>query len=175
MTIARSLLCKEELLSDLPKYCATVTMNSLDKFMENAGNINKLRRILFAVSHLPQEMPNYWQTIKDFSQAELSVSELQTAVQNLEYLNIAAFATDKQLLGDICKDSVGVVLISARQKCGTCEAKLNTRADRPRKLVLYTESSGTLPATHYRKVCSRTRHGCNFVQHYGFHALGIYN
>lgn len=110
-----SLLCKE----DLPKYCATVTMNSLDKFMENAGNINKLRRILFAVSHLPQEMPNYWQTIKDYSQAELSVSELQTAVQNLEYLNIAAFATDKQLLGDICKDSVGVVLISARQKYGT--------------------------------------------------------
>lgn len=143
--------------------------------MENAANIEKLRRMLFAVNHLPQEMPNYWQTIKEFSQAELSVSELQTAIQNLEYLNKAAFATDQQLLSDICKDSVGVVLLSDRLKCGVCEAKLTTRVDRPRKLVLYTESSGTLPATHYRKVCSRARHGCNFVQHYGFHALGMYS
>lgn len=141
--------------------------------MKNASNISVLRKILFAVSHLPQDMPNYWQTIKDFSKAELSVCQLQTAVQNLEYLNKAAFSTDKQLLSEVCTNSIGVVLISTRQKCGACDGKLITRADRPRKLVLYTQSSGTLPATHYRKVCSRARHGCNFVQHYGFHALGM--
>lgn len=148
------------------------TMSSLEEFMKNSSNISVLRRILFAVSHLPKVMPKYWQIIKDFSKAELSLCELQTAVQNLEYLNKAAFSTDKDLLKEICSSSIGIVLISSRQKCGACNSKLITRADRPRRLVVYTLSSGTLPATHYRRVCSKARCGCNFVQHYGFHSFG---
>lgn len=135
-------------------------------------SINVLRRILFAVCHLPKDMPKYWQIIQEFSGADLPASELQTAVQNLEYLNKAAFSTDKQLLEEICSSSIGVVMISTKQKCTQCKAKLVTRADRPSHLVLYTLHYGTLPATHYRKVCSRARHGCSFVQHYGFHCFG---
>ena len=144
--------------------------------LQHTPSISVLRKILFAVVHLPKEMPNYWQTIKDFAGTELSVSELQTAVENLQYLNAVAFSTDDQLLSSMCLgeggNSIGIVLVSSKQKCRECGARLSTRADRPRNMVLYTESSGTLPATHYRKVCSHARHGCSYVQHYGFHSHG---
>ena len=56
----------------------------------------------FAVAHLPKEMPKYyWQILKSFSKAEMPVSELKVAVENLQYLNRAAFSTDKQLLYEI--------------------------------------------------------------------------
>lgn len=147
--------------------------------MKNTSNITVIRRILFAVAHLPKEMPNYWQTLKSFSKAEMPVSELKVAVENLQYLNRAAFSTDKQLLSEICSsqgstEPIGVILVSNKKKCGACEANLVTRSDRPRRIVLYSEFAGTLPATHYRKICSRARYGCSFVQHYGFHATGIY-
>ena len=106
-------------------------------------------------------MPNYWKTIKEFSGADVSVCELQTTVESMEYLSKAAFSTDNQLLKEVCKKSVGVVLISSTKKCRARDANLNTRADRPRKLVLYTETSGTLPALHYRKVCSQS--SCNYT------------
>ena len=34
---------------------------------------------------------------------------------------------------------------------------------------LYTESLGTVPATHYHKYCHNYRKGCNVVQFYGYH------
>ena len=88
-----------------------------------------LRKILFAVSHLPEDMPKYWQTIQEFSKAELPLSELKTAMKNLEFLNKAAFSTDEQLLKEICSTPIGVILISTKQKCGECKSKLVTRAD----------------------------------------------
>lgn len=51
------------------------------------------------------------------------MSELKVAVENLKYLNKAAFATDKQLLSEICStqgssstEPVGVVLVSNKKK-----------------------------------------------------------
>ena len=148
-------------------------MASLQEFVQDRSKINSLRRMLFAVSYLPKDMPKYWEAIKNFSKVDLSTCELQTAVQNLESLNRAAFVTDVQLMNEMYTDCIGVILISTKQKCGSCGEKLNARADRPRRLVLYTQSSGTLPATHYRKVCCRARYGCNFVQHYGFFTTGM--
>ncbi len=128
-------------------------MDSVTAMTSNTFSIEILRRILFAVHHLPKDMPNYSKTINEFSKVEVSLSELQTTIENLEYLSQAALSTDKQLLNEICEKSIGVVLISAAAKCSACGSKFSTRADRPRKLILYTESSGTLPALHYRKVC----------------------
>ncbi len=115
-------------------------------------------------------MPNYWKTIKEFAGTDATIPEIQTAVQNMEYLYQEAFATDEELLQKICKESVGVVLMSYQKKCRSCGANLVTRGDRSRKLVLYTESSGTLPSLHFHKVCSKS--SCNFIQHYGYYSLG---
>lgn len=80
------------------------------------------------------------------------------------------FLLTSNCLRKYVKNQFGIVLISSVKKCGACGANLNTKADCPRKPVLLTESSGTLPALHYWKVC--TQSSCNHVQHYGFHSLG---
>ena len=66
-------------------------MNSVQELAKNVLTIAVHRKILFAVHHLPKAMPNYWKTIKEFSGADVSVCELQTAVENMEYLSKAAF------------------------------------------------------------------------------------
>lgn len=68
---------------------------------------------------------------------------------------------------------VGVPLISKRKQCQSCGGKLLVKGDRPSSLLsLYTDTVGTVPATHYRKVCSNSyRKGCRTVQHYGDHTL----
>ena len=69
---------------------------------------------------------------------------------------------------------VGLTLISPNTICCLCGSKLTVRKDRPSVVVMYTESIGTIAAKHYRKVCSRARTGCSFVQHYGFYTKGQY-
>ncbi len=49
---------------------------------------------------------------------------------------------------------------------------LLVKADRPSKIVLYTEQFGTIHGTEYRKICKRFRAGCSFVQHYEYHTNG---
>ncbi len=142
----------------------------MDAVGRNTFSVVALRKILFSVHHLPKDMPNYWKTIKEFAGTDATIPEIQTAVQNMEYLYQEAFATDEELLQKICKESVGVVLMSYQKKCRSCGANLVTRGDRSRKLVLYTESSGTLPSLHFHKVCSKS--SCNFIQHYGYYSLG---
>ncbi len=142
----------------------------MDTVGRNSLGVTALRRIMFAVHHLPKDVPHYWKTIKEFAGSDGTLSQVQTAVENMEYLHKEAFATDEELLQTICKESVGIVLISPQKTCRSCGADLVTRSDRLRKLVLYTESSGTLPAVHFRKRCSKSN--CNLVQHYGYHSLG---
>lgn len=61
-------------------------------------------------------------------------------------------------------------VISASEKCLTCEKKLlirKDRPDRPAPLVIYDDSLGTLPGNHYHKYCS-----CGFTQYYGYYTTG---
>ena len=130
---------------------------------------------MFAVHHLPKDMPNYWKTIKEFASVnESSISELQTMVENMEYLYQETFATDEEQLQQICQNAIGIFLVSSKiYNFSACGTKLTTRGDRPRKLVAYIEFSGMLRALHYRKVCVRSC--CNYVQHYGYHSMGKYS
>ena len=68
------------------------------EIVQNKFNTDVLRKIMFAVHHLPKDMPNYWKTIKEFASVnESSISELQTVVENMEYLYQETFATDEEL------------------------------------------------------------------------------
>ena len=56
------------------------------EIVPNMFNTDVLRKIMFAVHHLPKDMPNYWKTVKEFASVnESSISELQTVVENMEY------------------------------------------------------------------------------------------
>ena len=41
------------------------------------------------------------------------------------------------------------------------------------RLTLYTASLGTVPATHFHKLCRNSRKGCHVVQYYGYSKSGI--
>ena len=46
------------------------------------------------------------------------------------------------------------------------------RSDRPSQMTLYTDSLGTVSATHFHKYCRNYRKGCTFVQFYGYYKCG---
>ena len=66
----------------------------------------------------------------------VSVCELQTVVENMEYLSKAAFSTDNQLLKEVCKESVGVVLTKWSLCCSILN-KDEAMLQIPILLVLY--------------------------------------
>ena len=141
--------------------------------MELAGSVVKyvsaLRRMIFATSYLPQELPQYWDIVASFScngsTSHINGDTVKVLMENLQLINKQAFTIDlkltKELIdaphGESTQDPLGVVLISSKQTCHKCGGKLLLRRDRPSKVTLYTESIGTVPATHYHKLCQNQR------------------
>ena len=147
--------------------------------MELVGSVVKdvsvLRRMLFAASYLPQDVPHYWEIVASFSctgsSTSLSAERVRLLMENLQLLSRQAFATDAELTSELLKthrdcpkgksEVLGVALISDKQNCCKCGGRLLVRQDRPSKIVLYTESMGTVPATHYHKYCQNHRRQVN--------------
>ena len=146
-----------------------------------------LRRIIFAVVHLPKDLPQYWSVVAWFaSQGSPSGKSLQPdsvkiAVENLQMINERAFVTDKQLIHEVhtlcptpsCSTPLGIILISPNTTCRLCDGILLIRNDRPSHVTVYTESWGTVIGTHYHKFCQNFRKGCTFRQYYGYSSSGI--
>lgn len=70
----------------------------------------------------------------------------------------------------VTKQPLGIPLVPNQENCLSCGGKLSLRSDRPSRLTIYTESQGTVTATHYHKYCRNK--GCKFVQYYGYHKPG---
>ena len=68
---------------------------------------------------------------------------------------------------------LGILLVSSETKCHACGGQLFLRKDHPSRLTLYTASLGTVPATHFHKLCRNSRKECHIVQYYGYSKLGI--
>ena len=158
-------------------------MSKVAEILASASYLSEVRKMLFATAQLPSEMPNYWEVVAQFASStrlQFSKDDVQLLMQNLRFLNEAAFVSDKCLLKElydtsttIKKEPMGIVLLSPNRTCLICGAHLCIRKDRPSRVVVYTDTDGTLPATHYRKYCSKYRSGCNFVQHYNFYSRGM--
>ena len=127
-----------------------------------------LRRMLFATTYLPRGMPQYWEVIACFSNQgsneKVSTSQVRLLMENLQTLNKQAFSSDLVLTNELLStDSnpltqpLGVVLVSAKDTCRSCSAKLLLRGDHPSRVTLYTEQLATVPATHYHKYCGNKR------------------
>lgn len=141
--------------------------------MELAGSVVKdvsvLRRMLFATSYLPEELPHYWEIIAAFSclgsTSSLNADSVKLLMENLHLLNTQAFTTDVKLTKELLYSSsklsksepLGVTLISEKKACRICGDQLLVRRDRPSNVILYTENMGTVPATHYHKFCRNQR------------------
>ena len=94
-------------------------------------------------------------------------------MENIQTLNARAFDTDDVLFREIIQTKIpsgrplGVPLVSTNNMCLLCGSKLLLRKDRPAPMVLYDESQGTIPASHFHKNCSQR--ACTFTQYYGYY------
>ena len=124
--------------------------------------------MLFATANIPSGIPQYWEVIACFSSQgsdkPVDAAQVRLLMENLQLLNKEAFCNDieltKELLGIEVKQlpqPLGVILLSAKDTCRLCGAKLLTRNDRPSRVILYTEHLATVPATHYHKFCRNQR------------------
>lgn len=91
---------------------------------------------------------------------------MKLLVENLQALNQEAFMTDDILTKELMKsdagskcvlEPIGVVLISPKNTCRLCGTKLLLRGDCPSRVILYTDTLDTVPATHYHKLCPNKR------------------
>lgn len=146
-------------------------------------DISVIRRLELAARFFPRTMPNYWDIVASFSvdskehRNSMTSEDAHTFMENLEVMDKDAITSDFDLVQEAMSvkrvgadDELGVVLISNREKCTTCESRLYVRSDRVSKVTIYDDRLGTLIGTHYTKYCRKK--GCSFQQHYGYSTLG---
>ena len=142
-------------------------------------DISVLRRLCFAASTLPKDIPRYWELVTEFgfhSAAETpSVKDIQVLIENICFMEGSALTPDSCLKKELFDHNgfeghpLGIILISLNEICKMCSGKLRVKADRPSFPTVYSDELGTVSATHFRKYCSNHALGCSFTQHYGFH------
>lgn len=144
-----------------------------------------LKRLLFATAYLSSETPHYWEIVTRFAcrysdeKAKISPETARITMESLQCLDSKAFCMETDLIKELVsmeygknKQQLGIPLIPKQMICLLCKGKLLLRSDRSSKLTLYTNTLGTVSASHYHKYCSNFRKGCKFVQYYGYSKHG---
>ena len=166
--------------------CLAAVLVSRMELVPAQGDSAIRRRMLFATSYLPPDIPHYWDIIASFAnqvnhsgRSSISPQSAKVAMENVQVLDTEAFRSDavltRQLITmeyTVTNKPLGVPLVPNENKCPLCGGKLLLRSDRPSRMTLYTESLGTVPATHFHKYCHNCRKGCKFVQFYGYYNSG---
>ena len=139
--------------------------------------VSVLRRLLFAIIHLPEDVPKRWDLCVQFANnglnTGLSADIAKMLSENIQALDAEAFTSDHTLHQELMqipnKKSLGVVLISSRETCLRCHSKVSVRKDRPASITVY-DKIGTVPGTHFHKYCSNR--GCGYTYYYGYYTTG---
>ena len=123
------------------------------------------RRLLFAASFLPNDLPQFWETVAKFgnlasSKQEITAESARITVENIQALKSNIFISDSELINQMVEmeygvtgKQLGIPLVSDEKTCLICGGLLLMRNDRPSYLTLYTESMGTVCATQFYKYC----------------------
>ena len=138
--------------------------------------VSVLRRLIFAVINLPDDLPNLWDVVVQFAtkndDCSISANEIRVLIENIQEVDSVAFATDSELLQELMKFQIpkqkplGLILVSSNQSCPLCGKHLLLRKDRPASLVVYDDQLGSVPGSHYHKYCS-----CGLTQYYGYYTI----
>lgn len=147
-------------------------------------DVSVLRRLLFASIQLPEELPNRWGIAVEFAtdgkvkRNSIDTSTAAALVENILSFDKRAFDTDDSLMLELIgwvpstdqRKPLGVVLISPELCCAICRQELTLRKDRPASVVVYDENLGTVPGSHFHKICHNKR--CGVTQYYGYYTIG---
>ena len=125
--------------------------------------LSAVRRLIFALVHLPEDLPNLWEIAISFStgkQSSVSSSDIKLLIENLKEIDAAAFTKDDELLQELMslpsvKSSkpLGLVFLSKISSCPLCNKSMLIRKDRPARLVVYDDKLGSVPGSHYHRYC----------------------
>ena len=91
----------------------------------NISRPSVFRKIAFAVTHLPSDYPNYWETVVNFatehgSKDVITKEEARILVENIEELDSTVFDNDAKLVQDLLRFQInskplGVIPLVARR------------------------------------------------------------
>ena len=142
--------------------------------------LSAVRRLIFALVHLPEDLPNLWEIAISFStgkQSSVSSSDIKLLIENLKEIDAAAFTKDDELLQElmslpsvISSKPLGLVFLSKISSCPLCNKSMLIRKDRPARLVVYDDKLGSVPGSHYHRYCPNGE--CGYTQYYGYHTKG---
>ena len=65
------------------------------------------------------------------------------------------------------KKPLVVVLMPVKDKCVLCAANLKLRRDQPAPVVVYNDTMGSVPGSHFHRYC--TNRSCGCTQYYGYY------
>ena len=112
-------------------------------------DVSVLRRILFAASVLPPQLPQFWGVVVEFatlgniSAQSVTPEQARVFIENLHVLNAKAFDTDETLFQELLQSEIpaarplGIPPISTNNTCLVCGSNLLLRKDRPAPIVVY--------------------------------------
>ena len=141
-------------------------------------DVSVLRRLLFALSQLPNDLPDVWKLAVEFATKNkegnvIDPESTRLMLKNLEEIDISAYLDDKslffELLATPSSKPLGVTLLPSVAVCFLCGSNLQLRRDRPASVTVYDDSVGTIPGSHFHKIC-KNRH-CGYTQYYGCYTL----
>ena len=77
----------------------------MDLLPPELQDISVLRRVIFAVGYLPEDMPLYWSVVSQFasigSKNVIKPEAIKIAVENIKIINDTVFSTDYELAREI--------------------------------------------------------------------------
>lgn len=89
----------------------------LEALSKYVSDVSVLRRLLFAVVHLPQDLPNFWGVAVEFatcgkeSRNMISSQQAQLFIENMRSLDNTAFSSDNQLLLNMLEFQIYKILL----------------------------------------------------------------
>ena len=150
-------------------------------------DVSVLRRLLFAASNLSEEVPDFWGIVVEFAtkgkiqRNSINSDTAAALVDNIHSFDERAFESDASLTHELITWTYsksgshgtrprGIVLISPEKLCVVCGQNLTLRRDRPSSITIYDDGLGTLPGSHFHKMC--TSKTCDLIQYFGYYTTG---
>lgn len=150
----------------------------LTALSKHVKDVSVLRRLLFAISQLPHDLPDLWKVALEFATRGMddkieNSTTIQLILKNLQKMDPTAFQDDKTLFFELIatpsSKALGVVLMPRMTNCLICGNTLQLRKDRTASVVIYDDSIGTIAGSHYHKACKNRT--CGYTQYYGYYTL----
>ena len=145
-------------------------------------DVSVLRKLLFAATHLPPDLPNLWGIAVEFAttgkvKRNINAKTARSLIDNIEAFDREALKKDDRLLKELVEwkptsatKPLGIVLVSEKKVCVLCKRELVICKDRPSYITVYDIQVGPAPGTHFHKICPSEVY-C-LTQYYGSYSTG---